>query len=73
MKFQLDENMNYNPYHIISKKRLQSKFSTYENQEDSELERTSNKYSWEQVKDILINCRNMRKKQFFLPLLYQLH
>lgn len=54
MKIQTRVKMHYNPYHIISEKRLQAKFSTYKHQGDQLLEKIDNKDTYEQVKEILI-------------------
>ena len=50
MKFQVVTKMHYNPHHVISEKRLLSNISTYQDQENQLLEKTSNKFTWDEVK-----------------------
>ena len=55
MKFKIGVKLHYDTHHIISEKRLQASFSTYEHQEDPLLEKIANKETWEHVKDILVS------------------
>ena len=50
-----DEAMAYDPHVVISKQRLENKNSTYEPNHRLDLVIIANKYSWEEVENIIKN------------------